>query len=251
MHERQAVRGLHDAEDELARDAADVLVHAEGAQIVVDLALAVDAHGGQVVEHRREILIDQRPDLPGQFRLEPVGVIHQCVHGAQEMLVGHALGHGRHGHGLQPARAAQLRVRRAETVEDHRPDEGLDVQLALSGPQSAAEGAIEAEVFPQLVQRENVSIGSCRRMSDPEPGRLVASGGAAEPPDQGVEVTVLHAVDAPEIGDHPVAGLASLVAVGLDDLEIAPPTALVDAHEHNYLISAHQQRYNSPSAINV
>ncbi len=84
------------------------------------------------------------------------------------------------------------------------------------------------------MQGKDVSIGACRLVGDLDLGGFVAPGRAAKTPDRGIEVTAFHAVDAPEIGDRPVAGLAGLVAVGLDDLEIAPPAALVDAHKHAY-----------------
>jgi len=52
------------------------------------------------------------------------------------------------------------------------------------------------------------------------------------PPYQGIEVTVLHRIDASEVGDDPQAGLTGLVPEGLDDLEVAAATVLCDAREH-------------------
>jgi len=86
---RQTLGGLHHAKDELPGDAADLLVHAEGADVIVDRALSVDTHGGEVVEDDGQVAVDQRSDLFGQFDLDPLDMVHQRVHGAQEMLVGH------------------------------------------------------------------------------------------------------------------------------------------------------------------
>ena len=223
MHERQAVGGLHDAEHELPGDPAALLVHAEGAQVVRDMPFAMDAHGGQVVENDGELVIDQRPDLPSQFHLDPLAMVHQRIHGAQKVLMGDGLGHGGHGDGLQPAQAAELALRLAEAVEHHGTHERLDIELALAGAQGAPEGAVEAEVLPQLVQGEDVSKGPGRRVGDLELCRRVAPGRTTEPPDQGVEMAIFHAVDAPEIGDDPVPRLSGLIAVGLDHLQVAPP----------------------------
>jgi len=51
------------------------------------------------------IPVYQGAELLGELHLNPVSMIHQRIHGAQKMLVGHRLGHGRHGHGGQPAQA--------------------------------------------------------------------------------------------------------------------------------------------------
>jgi hypothetical protein len=95
------------------------------------------------------------------------------------------------------------------------------------------------------VQSKDISKGPGRRVGNLKLCRFVAPGRPAEPPDQGIEVTIFHAVDAAEIGDDPVPRFACLVAVGLDDLQVAPPAALVDAHEHAYIILMPNQQYNS------
>ncbi|OIQ72076.1 hypothetical protein GALL_463030 [mine drainage metagenome] len=162
VHQREPFGGLHDAKDELPLYAAGLFVQAEGAQIVVNLPLTMDAHGGQVVEDNRQIPIHERADLTGKFDLHHFSMIHQRIHRAQQMLMGHALGHRGHGHRLQPTQAAQLAVRSAEAVKDHRPDQRLGIDLAAPRPQCAAQGAVEAEVFPELVQRKDIAVGERR-----------------------------------------------------------------------------------------
>ena len=100
---RQAVGRLHHPEHELPRDAAALLVHAKGAEVVLDRGLAVDAHGCQIVEHHGQIVIDQRPDLAGQGGLHGRAMVHERVHRPQQVLVGHALGHRRHRDRVEPA----------------------------------------------------------------------------------------------------------------------------------------------------
>ena len=85
-HARQSLGGLLHAEHDLPGDAAALRVHPAGAEVVLDHALGVDAHAGQVVEHQRQIPVEQGPDLPCQRAVDPLGVVHRRVHGAQGML---------------------------------------------------------------------------------------------------------------------------------------------------------------------
>ena len=66
--------------------------------------------------------------------------------------------------------------------------------------------------------------------------RLIAPCHTTEPTDQGIEMAVFHGVDAAEIGNDPVSRLSCRVAIGLNDLQVAPLTASIDAHEHDYRI---------------
>ncbi|OIQ69090.1 hypothetical protein GALL_493100 [mine drainage metagenome] len=238
VHERQALGGLHHAEDELAGDTTGFLVHAERADILADLTFAVDAHGGQIVEDHREVMVNQRADLRGQFHLDPLGMVHQRIHGAQEVLMRDGLGHGGHRDGLEPAQAAQLACGIAQSVEHHRPDEGLDIELALARPQGAPERAIETEVFPQFMENKDVTEALRRVVGDRQSRRLIAACHLAEAADQGVKMTVFHAVDATKIGDDAAARLAGLVAEGLDNLQISPPATLCDPNEHPYKMAS-------------
>ncbi|CUH39453.1 hypothetical protein JSE7799_02180 [Jannaschia seosinensis] len=45
-------------------------------------------------------------------------------------------------------------------------------------------------------------------------------------------MAVLHAINTPEIGDDAQPGLAGLVPIGLDDLQVAASAALGGAHKH-------------------
>ncbi|WP_205963879.1 hypothetical protein, partial [Pseudoruegeria sp. SK021] len=48
----------------------------------------------------------------------------------------------------------------------------------------------------------------------------------------GVELSLFHPVDPPEIGDNPQPGLAGFVSERLDYLKIAATAALSDARKH-------------------
>jgi len=130
VHERQPISALHHTQHELPGDAAGFLVHAEGTHVIRHLTFAVDAHCGQVVEHHRDLLVEHGPQLSGHAALHRLGPIHERIHRAQQLIVGHCLGNTGHGHRLQPLQAAEFRVRCAQAIEDHGAHEGFGVELS-------------------------------------------------------------------------------------------------------------------------
>ena len=221
MHERQPIGGLDHAEHELAGDPARLLVHAVGADIVVHLAFAVDAHGGQIVEDDGQVMIHKGPDLLCQLTLDPVGMIDQRVHRTQQMLVADGFGHGRHGHRVQPPQAAELGVGVAQPIEDHGAHQRLDIDLSLSRAQGARERFVEPEILPQFVEREDIAEATRRVMRELAGGVLEAADCTVEPVDQRIELSGRDLVEPPEVGNNLDANLAFLVAVPLDELKIA------------------------------
>ena len=145
-------------------------------------------------------------------------------------------GHVGHGHGVEPAQAAQLACGIAQAVEDHRPNERLDIQLALARSHGAPKGAVETKVFPQFVQRENISkrFGGCVR--DLWCFWFVTPCHAAQASDQRIEMAILHSVDPAKVSNNPMARLTRLVAIRLDELQVAPFTAFADPNKHAYRI---------------
>jgi len=101
MHERQAIRRLHNAQDKLAGDAAALLVHSERPNVILDRAFTMDAHCGQVIEDNSQITIDQGPYLARQGTLYHLAIVHERIHGAQQVLVRHAIRHCGNGHSFQ------------------------------------------------------------------------------------------------------------------------------------------------------
>jgi hypothetical protein len=238
VQERQAVGGLHDAEHELTGNASRLLVDAEGADVLADLAFAVDAHRGQVVEDHRQIAIDQRSGLLGQLHLDPLGMVHKRVRRSQQVLMRDGLRHCRHGHGLQPAQATQLARRIAEPVEDHGAHEGLDIELALARAQGTSEGAVEAEVLPQLMEGEDVTEALRRVMRDFRGGIFGPAKHPVEAVDQRIELCRREIFDSPEVRDHAMAHFPGVIAVALNHLKVTSSAGLSDLRIHAATISS-------------
>jgi hypothetical protein len=232
MHERQPIGGLRHAEHELARDPTGLLVHAIGAEIVVNSAFTMDPHRGQIVEDDGQVVIHERPDLPCQLALDPVGMIDQRVHRPQQVLVGGDLRHCRHGHRFQPPQASKLGVRFAEPIEDHGAHQRLDIHLPLPRAQGPRERPVEPEILPQLVQREDIAEGARRVVRELAGGVLKTTDRPVEAIDQRVEHSGRDLVEPPEVGDDLDANLAFFVAVPLDELEIAAAARCCDARVH-------------------
>ena len=159
-------------------------------------------------------------------------MVHEGVHGAQQMLVGHALGHRRHSDSVQPAQHAQLAVRGTEPVEHHRPHQGLNINLPLAGAQRPSERAVKTKILPDLMQRKDVAVGqgalelNLHLLLDFTPRNT------AEATDQGVQAAVLQVVDAPEVGDDAQARLSVRITEGFHDLQVAATAVGRDAREH-------------------
>ena len=58
-------------------------------------------------------------------------------------------------------------------------------------------------------------------------------------------MTFFHSIDAPKVGNHAMARLAVLIAVGFDNLQIAALTAFVDPDKHTYMICPKIQLNNT------
>ena len=102
-------------------------------------------------------------------------------------------------------------------------------RLTKDGRTAALGGHV---ALPKRMQGEDVTVAARAFPGDLGLRRLVPPGNPAEAPDQGVELALLHSVDAPEVGDDAQPGLSGIVAEGLDDLQIATPAALGDACKH-------------------
>jgi hypothetical protein len=241
VHERQAFGGLYHAQNELARDAAGLLVHAEGTQVILNRPFAMDAHRGQVVEDDGEIPVDQGAYLPRQSLFNRIRMIHQRVHGAQQMLVCDGLRDRRHRHRFQPAQASQLAVRSTKAVEHHGPDQRFGIELASRGAQRFPQGNVEAQVLPQLVQCKDIAVSEGGLVDHIGGGILDAPHGAVQAIDQRIELAAVQPVKPPKVRDHLDAHLASLVAMALDELQIAPAARLRDARVHGPTLRALRQ----------
>jgi hypothetical protein len=210
VHERQALGGLHDAQHELPGDAARLLVHAEGAEVVLDRALAMDAHGGQVVEDDGQVAVDQgriclasSASTRSPWSISASMARSRCWWVTPSGMAGIATVSSQR---RQPSFESGAQ-RRLNTMARTRASTS---SLRLPGAQGPPEGPVEAEVLPQLVQRE-------------------ATDCSVEAVDQRIELSGRDLVDPPEVGDNLDANLAFLVAVPLDKLEIAAAARCRDA----------------------
>ena len=132
----------------------------------------------------------------------------------------------------QPSLLSGAQSRLNTPVEHHGAHESLRIDPALARAQGPAERAVKAEILPKLMQGEDIAKGSRRLVGDPGLGYLLATRRSAEPPDEGIEMAILHPIDAPEIGDDAQPGFAGLIAIGLHDRQVAASAALGGAHKH-------------------
>jgi len=133
---RQSVGRLHQRQHHLAAYAA-VLGHPVLSSVGLDLGLTMHGDRGQVVEHHREVLIDQRTHQHRQAIGDTGAVIFQHIHRTQQMLmIGRAVGKAkvtRQRHGVHPPQDAELGRWVAKPVEHHQPQAGQHVDLAAGG----------------------------------------------------------------------------------------------------------------------
>jgi len=221
--DRQPLGGLHHAEHELAGD-QPLLGHAVLAHVTGLLAEPLAADRGEVVEDHRQILVDQRAKQPGDHRIDLVLVVHQRIEAAQQLLVGDRLRpEVRQRHRLHPAQYAELRFRIAQAVEHHQTDQRFHVRGAARAAKHRTQ-LREAQRLPQFGQRPHVPErpgglerhGGCWRLG----AHRFAAGDLQQPVDHRVERTI-DLLGAPERGDGALLHPSRLVAIGLDELDVA------------------------------
>jgi hypothetical protein len=127
-------------------------------------------------------------------------MVHERVHRAQQMLVGDALGHRRHGDRVEPAQTAQLARRVAQAVEDHGADQRLGVDFPARGPQRARQRRIDPEVPPEFVERKDIAKAAAGLLDDLRGGILGPPDRPIEPVDQRIQPLRRDLVEAPEVG---------------------------------------------------
>ena len=223
MVDRQPLGGLDDAEHELAGN-QPFLGHAVLAHVTGLLAESFAADRGEVVEHHRQILIDQRAQQPGDHRIDLILVIHQRIEAAQQLLVRHRLRpEVGQRHGLHPAQHTELGFGVAQAVEHHQSDQRFHVRGVARAAEHPPQLG-EAQRPPQLRERPNVAECPCRLERYRRRRRLGAHRLAAGDLQQAVDHRVERTIDllgAPERGDGALLHASRLVAIGLDELDVA------------------------------
>ena len=230
--DRHAVLRLHHAQHELARN-DPFLGHPEAAHVALLLAQALGADGGQVIEHHREILIDERAQQSGNTVIHSRLVIHERIHAAQQLLVREP---GRidtgHAHRVQPAQHAEFGVGITQPVEDHHAD-GVLYRIGEAGPAKDGGKPIETQLVPQGI--EGPDIPQRKRGLKSHLGRIAITRhsplGTQQTAQQGVKLPAA-LVDASEGGYRALAGLALFIAKGLHQPRIAVTAGGGDFDEH-------------------
>jgi hypothetical protein len=242
--DRYALGGLHHPQQELAGDHA-LLGHAEAAHVAFLHGIAFGADGREVVEHHREILIDQRAQQSGHHAVHRVPVFHQRIHAAQQVLVGDVGGTVRQRHGLQPAQHPELGLRVAEPVEHHHSYQRLDIDLMPGAAKDAAQFA-KAQRLPQFMERPDRAQCAGRFELDLRlglgPEDRCTPRGLQQPVDHRIEGTT-DLIESPEGGDGALADAALVIAERLDELDVAPGTGGRDLDVHATKIAGHSDHF--------
>ena len=144
----------------------------------------------------------------------------------------HGVGHRRHRHGFQPAQAAELGVRFAKPIEHHGADQRLCIEFPARGPQGAAQGLVEPQFPPELVEGKNIAVRPRGFIDEFRGGIFCAPDRTVQAVDQRVEVFCSEFVEAAEVGHHTHTHLAAVVAERLDQLQILAVAGLGDARIH-------------------
>ncbi len=213
MRNGQAFGGLHDAEHDLPADAA-VLGQAELANLAGHLTLALHADRRHVVEHDRQVLIDQRPQHRRQGALHRLTALGQRVHGAQQPLVrDRGAVDSRHPGAFEPAQDAELGRGIAQPVEDHHPEQSLGIEGAVSVAQHPAKRLVPAQLVPQRVQHPRVAHRQRRGKAHRGRLRLLAVDDAVQTANQGIGPAGADLLQATQRGDDALAGDPAIIAV--------------------------------------
>ncbi len=159
---RQPLGRLHHPEGELTVHAVYVLAVPVPTQVIGELTLTMDPNGRQIPEDHAELLVQKRLELCCDGRLNPPSVAHQRIHGAQQLLMVQLIGvySGAAHVLLEPVEDAALASRRSKAVEDHGADQRLGVEPALGRAKRPAQGFIQAELLPELMQRPEIAEGA-------------------------------------------------------------------------------------------
>jgi hypothetical protein len=229
--DRHAIGRLHHAEHELPGHHA-FLGHAEVTDITVELAQALAADGGEVVEHHREFVIDQGAKQVGHAVVDGALVVHQRVHAAQQVLVGDLRGiHAGHRDGLQPAQGPELGVGIAQAVEDHHANGLLHWGGVARTAENTCQG-IKAQFAPELIQHPDIAQGQSGLELDLRGGHIArATLGAQQGREHCIELAAV-LTDPAQRGDGTLAGLAGGVAKGLDQLPVGVAARAGELDEH-------------------
>jgi hypothetical protein len=235
VRDGQAFGGLHHAEHELP-DNAPVLGLAEGAHVTGQLGVAFHAHGGEVVEDNRQLLVDERAQQRGQTLQHRFGPISQRVHGAQQPLVGDTGGsYSRKTRPFEAAHDAELGGRIVQAVEDHHAEQPLAAEGRSAGTQHAAEGLPKAQPMPQRREQPRVAHAQGGVEANGRQVDALGNRGAAdahEAANERIGAAGAHMLEAAEGGNDALARCTPVITEGFYDLHVGAAVSACDANEH-------------------
>jgi len=230
--DRQAIGRLHHAQQELPGNDT-FLGHAELAHVIALLAQPLDPDGRQVIEHHRQLLVDERAQQLRHAIVHAGLVIHQRVHAAQQVLVGDRPGIDiGHRHCLQPAQRTELGIGITKPVEHHHAD-GLFHRGGVARTAEHRVQPIKAQLVPELVQHPDIAQG--QRGLELHLGRRGQRGRATLHAQQALQQRIDLAADligAAQGGQGALPRAALLIAEGLDQLGVAASTGPRELDEH-------------------
>ena len=230
--DRHAVARLHHAQHELARDHA-FFGHAKAAYIRVLLAEPCSANRREVIEHDRQLLIDERAQQPGDAIVHRRLMIHQGIHAAQQLLMGQRfrLDTG-HAHRLQPAQHTEFGVRVAQPVEDHRAQRLLDRRGEPGAPEHGGE-TVKPQFMPKLVKCPDIT--QCERRFEAQLRRRTyrrwTTFAAQESAEQRIDLATVF-INTSERCNRALTRLAVVITKRLHQLSVGVTSGASELDEH-------------------
>ena len=241
MINRQTIARLHHPQHHLTGDEA-FLGHAEPADIAFLVRGAFRANGSHVVEHHRQLLIDQGAQQVGDHSIDLGLMIDQGIHAAQQMLMGDRFHlNARHRHRVQPAQDTEFRLGIAQAIEHHHPNQRFDID-AVPGLLEHAAQLAKAQRVPQFVECPDVTERTGRlelNVGRRRIQKIRSSGDFEQARDDGIEA-FSQLIQATERDQGAMLGLAGVVAESFDKLEILARTGAGDLEEHAKTLTARQ-----------
>lgn len=102
MHHRESLSALDNAEHELPSNTTSLFIDAVSPKVTLEPRLTMNGNGRQTIENNGQLLIQKRPHLLGDERLDFIGMVYERIHRTQQVLVGDSLRHIGDGNGLKP-----------------------------------------------------------------------------------------------------------------------------------------------------
>lgn len=241
---------LNQTEQHLTSDALNILAPSVAAQLFLRrllLLLAVDTDRRQVVEHQRELGIEQRQQDLLKLRLDRRAGAGQGVQAPQQPLVRDRLGlDPRQPNPFEPAQDAELGLWIGQAVEHHHARQRFGIEGAARRTQPLLNGPVEPEIAPQFVEQPPAAELQRRQSRDVQCPAfdLGATGRPQQPVDQRIDLLGVDVLEPPEGGEGAMLDLARL-AVGFDDAQVGARAGAMELDVHGVTIARQRSAYEA------